>query len=190
MNTPAHLILGAAICARPPRKGILAAAILGGLAPDLSLYLLAGFALFVQQIPPQIVFDELYFSELWQAVFAVDNSFFVWGGLILLAAWRQWPLLLAFAAAGFLHIALDFPLHHDDGRPHFWPLTGWVFESPISYWDIRRGAQVIAPLEGALCAFATIALWRRFPSILARAGFTALLLLELWVIRGWYLFAG
>ena len=83
MNTPAHLVLGAAIFARPARTGFLWAALLGGLAPDLSLYLMAGVSLIVLQIPPQVVFDELYFSAAWQTVFAIDNSVFVWS-----ACWR------------------------------------------------------------------------------------------------------
>ncbi len=63
MNTPAHLLVGLALCARRdvPRSGRWAA--LGGLLPDLSLYFLAGGALFVLQIPPERVFGELYFSR-------------------------------------------------------------------------------------------------------------------------------
>lgn len=189
MNTPAHLIIGAALAARPPERAILAAALAGGLAPDLSLYLLAGFALFVQGIPPQIVFDELYFSDTWQTIFAIDNSVFVWGALLGLAHWRGKPALMAFAIAGLAHLALDFPLHHDDGRAHFWPISTWIFESPLSYWDMRQGAAFVAPLEGALCAIATLLLWQRFKTWPLRALLLSLFCAELWVIRGWYLFS-
>ena len=65
----------------------MAAAVAGSLLPDLSLYLMAGWAMRVQKIPPSVVFDELYFSPRWQAVFAVDNSLILWGGLAVLAAW-------------------------------------------------------------------------------------------------------
>ena len=190
MNTPAHLILGAALCARPARLALLGAALLGGLAPDLSLYVLGGVSLFILQFPPHVVFDELYFSAPWQTVFAIDNSVFVWGGVLAIGVWRGWPFVQVMAAAALLHIALDFPLHHDDGRPHFWPLSGWVFESPLSYWDMRRGAGVIAPMEGVLAGIATWAVWQRFPQIWPRVLIAALLVAELWVIRGWYLFSG
>ena len=190
MNTPAHLILGAATFARPARAGLLAAGLLGGLAPDLSLYVLGGVSLFILQIPPQVVFDELYFSNAWQTVFAIDNSFLVWGAVLAIGFWRGWLWLQVFAAAALLHIALDFPLHHDDGRPHFWPLTGWVFESPVSYWDMARGAGFIAPIEGALAGLATWALWQRFARLWSRVLFAVLFAMELWVIRGWYLFSG
>lgn len=188
MNTPAHLLLGAALFGDPERRRTTGAALLGALAPDLSLYLMAGVALIVLQIPPAVVFDELYFSDAWQTVFAIDNSFFVWGLLLALAVWARRPALIAFAGAALLHLLLDFPLHHDDGRPHFWPVSDWVFESPVSYWDSRRGAAAIAPIEGLLAAGAFAVLWRRYEGVAARAGFAVLLLLEVWVIRQWLLF--
>ncbi len=147
MNTPAHLIFGVAAFGNPGRRGTAGAALLGALAPDLSLYLLAGVSLFILGIPESVVFGQLYFSDRWQTVFAIDNSVFLWGGILAAALWRRMPRLTAFAAAGLLHLALDFPLHHDDGRPHFWPVSDWVFESPVSYWDGRHHAGVVAPLE-------------------------------------------
>ena len=79
MNTPAHLLLGAAAMARTGDRRIILAAFAGAMLPDLSLYLLAGGALYIFAIPPRVVFDELYFSPAWQTVFAIDNSFLVWG---------------------------------------------------------------------------------------------------------------
>ncbi|MDA7966387.1 MAG: cobalamin biosynthesis protein CobQ, partial [Ruegeria sp.] len=79
MNTPAHLLIGAAVFARPAKGRILAAALVGSLLPDLSLYVMAGVSLFILNIPEQVVFDQLYFSPAWQTVFAIDNSFFLWG---------------------------------------------------------------------------------------------------------------
>lgn len=79
MNTPAHLLIGAAAFARPARGAVLWAAVLGSVLPDLSLYVMAGVSLHLLGIPPQVVFDELYFSPAWQTVFAIDNSFILWG---------------------------------------------------------------------------------------------------------------
>ena len=77
MNTPAHLLLGLAAFGRKGTRSVSWAAAAGALLPDLSLYVLAGTSLFILGIPPQRVFDELYFSDSWQAVFAVDNSFVI-----------------------------------------------------------------------------------------------------------------
>ena len=188
MNTPAHLILGIAAFARPVTSRNLTAAFLGSLAPDLSLYLLAGTSLFVLGIPPNVVFGELYFSPAWQTVFAIDNSFFLWGALLGVGLWRRLPLLQIFCLAGLFHIASDFLLHHDDGRPHFWPLSTWVFESPLSYWDKQHGAVWIAPLEALASVVAILVIWRQAPPLWALGLLVVLLGLELWIVGQWMFF--
>ncbi len=188
MNTPAHLLLGVAVCARRdlPRTGTMAA--LGSLIPDLSLYFLAGISLFVLQIPPETVFAELYFSPAWQAVFAVDNSFLVWGLMLLVgAAWRS-AAAVAFSAAGLLHLAADFLLHNDDARRHFWPVSTWIFESPLSYWDSAHHAAVVAPIAFAVALIAGIVLWRRWDRWSVRFGVVIACALEAWVMRQWLVF--
>ena len=187
MNTPAHLLVGGAAFARVDKRWSLFAAMGGALAPDLSLYLLAGWHLGVLGTPAQVVFDELYFSEAWQSVFAIDNSIFVWGGLMLLGVYRKSALLKIFSASALLHIALDFPLHAGDGRPHFWPLTDWVFFSPISYWDDRFYGGLVGPAELLLAAVCAVVLFLRYRTIPARGVFLTLLALEaassgIWVL--------
>jgi hypothetical protein len=192
MNTPAHLLIGAAVMGRggvrpdgAAARHLVWAALVGALLPDASLYLLAGGALFFYNIPPQVVFDELYFSDAWQQVFAIDNSFLVWGVALACALWLRRGWAIALTGAALLHLALDFPFHHDDGRPHFWPLSGWVFESPISYWDRRHGANWFAPVEAAVCVLAAISIWRRRPGPLLSLVIALLLLAELNVTRTW-----
>jgi hypothetical protein len=174
MNTPAHLIFGLAAFSKPHAKGVTIAALCGALMPDLSLYLLVGWALYVSAIPAEVVFRDLYFSDTWQAIFAVDNSVFVWGAVLAVGLWRRSAILLAFAGAALLHIAFDFPLHHDDGRPHFWPLSDWVYQSPFSYWDRGHGATWIAPLEMVVVTLLAVILWRRHVSWPARVGVVTL----------------
>lgn len=188
MNTPAHLILGLACFGRKGRPKVTAAAAAGAILPDLSLYVLAGWALSVQNIAPAVVFGEMYFSQDWQRVFRVDNSFILWGVVFAMAVWAKSPVWSAFAGAGLLHLACDLPLHHDDGRAHFWPLTDWVFQSPVSYWDGRRGAGIIAPAEFLLCLGAVcLTIWR-YRSWLISIAMIALLALEFFVVRQWLLF--
>lgn len=189
MNTPAHLLLGAAALGRGQRH-LIWAAMLGATLPDLSLYLMAGVSIAVLGIPPNIVFDELYFSQAWQTVFAIDNSFFLWGILFALAFWRKSPWALALTGAALLHLCLDFPLHHDDGRPHFWPLSNWVFESPYSYWDIRHGARWIAPFAAVLSLGCAVLLWVRKPGWVLSVLIVLLVTAELRVAQVWlYIFS-
>jgi len=188
VNTPAHLLIGAAAFGRPAQTKIILAAFVGALLPDLSLYLMAGTALFVLGVSPQRVFNELYFSDSWQTVFAIDNSFIVWGLLLGMAVWRRALWAIALTGAALLHLCLDLPLHHDDGRPHFWPVSWWVFESPLSYWDRNHGAGWVAPIEAALCVMAVVVLWMRKVAIWVWLIALPLLVMELWVVRQWLFF--
>lgn len=182
MNTPAHLLIGWAAFGRGSERAVAAAAVVGALLPDLSLYLMAGTSIFLLNIPPHVVFDELYFSAPWQAVFSVDNSVFVWGAILGLGLWLRKPWMFALGGAALLHVALDFPLHHDDGRAHFWPLSDWIFESPVSYWDVRHHAALVGPIEAALAGLCALAIclphWLRLRSL----GAVMLLAMEIYVV--------
>ena len=147
MYTPTHLIFGVAAFGRPNAAKVTAAAIVGAAIPDLSLYLLAGTHLLILGTDPEIVFGEMYFSDTWQSIFRIDNSFLVWGVVLALGLALRRAWIVALAGAALLHIGLDFPLHHDDGRAHFWPITDWVFESPVSYWDPNHYGSILTPIE-------------------------------------------
>lgn len=178
MNTPAHLIFGAAAFGRPDSTKITLAALFGALAPDLSLYVLASVSMFILQIPARTVFNELYFSDAWQLVFSIDNSFILWGIALGLAVWTKTRWTIAMTGAALLHIAFDFPLHHDDGRAHFWPLSNWIYESPVSYWDNNHFGHIVAPIEIAVCLGLCVYLWRKFSALWARIGICVLALAE------------
>lgn len=187
MNTPAHLIFGLAAFSRPGQWGVTTAAMTGALLPDLSLYVLAGSAIFVLGIDPEIVFRDYYYSEAWQTIFQIDNSFLIWGALLALALWRKSAWAVALTGAALLHLAFDFPLHHDDGRAHFWPLSTWVFESPVSYWDPGHYGGIVSALEMAICGGLSVVLWRRFPTLWPRLGITALMVAQAAPIIMWRL---
>lgn len=163
MNTPTHLIFGLAVFGKPDAAKVTAAALAGAIIPDLSLYVLAGVHLLVLGTDPQVVFGELYFSDAWQSVFRVDNSFPLWGlGLGLAIALRS-PWAIALCGAALLHLLFDFALHNDDARAHFWPLTNWVFHSPVSYWDPNYYGRVAGVVEIVASLVLCVLLWRRFP---------------------------
>jgi len=188
MNTPAHLILGLAVFSRRGSSKATGGAAAGALLPDLSLYVMAGVSLAILRIPPEIVFGQLYFSPAWQTVFAIDNSFLLWGLVLAFALWWKSEFATALSGAALLHIALDFPLHHDDGRPHFWPASNWVFESPISYWDSAHHAAWVQPIELLMVVICVGVLFKRFPRWPMRVLALVLLACELMVARSWLLF--
>ena len=169
MNTPAHLLIGSAVLARRDDWRTAVAAIAGSFMPDFSLYFMVFWSRYAKGLSEAQIFGERYYSDFWQGIFAVDNSLPLWGALVLVSALLGRKTLLVFGLAGLLHILLDFPLHHDDGRAHFWPFSDWIYESPISYWDPRAHGGIVGPLEVAACVFAATVLWRRFEGWVARA---------------------
>lgn len=187
MNTPAHLLLSAALWARPTRGGprppgaqarINGAALAGSLIPDASLYLMVLWELRVNGRTPAQVFGEDYRDPFWTAVFSVDNSIPLWLALTALGAALGWRPLAALAGSALLHCVIDLGLHNDDGRPHFQPFTGWILESPVSYWDPAHWGWLVGPLEFAMCAGLAALLWRRFRSRIVHALIGAALVAE------------
>ncbi|RED12307.1 cobalamin biosynthesis protein CobQ [Pontivivens insulae] len=173
MNTPAHLIVSAALFARSAEPGseqrrINRMAIAGGLLPDFTLYFAFIYAVFLRGVTPNTFFGEMYFSSAFQRLFSIDNSFIFWGiGLAAAFIWRsRWAI--AFTVSALVHLLSDFLLHHDDARRQFWPLTDWVFESPVSYWDPAHYGNLFGPVEILLCVALLAVLWRRFAGRWAR----------------------
>jgi len=169
VNTPAHLIFGTAAFGKPGNARVTIAAVLGSLAPDISLYVMVSWSIFVAGINPNVVFGEYYYSSTWQQVFAVDNSFVLWGLGLGLAMGARRPAFIAFASAGLLHLAFNFPVHNHDARMHFWPLSDWVFVSPISYWERLFHAGIVSPIELMLALGFVGVLFYRFRRISSRA---------------------
>ena len=178
MNTPAHLLVGTAVFSRSGLKGTYMAALLGAMAPDVSLYVMVVVSIWMMGIPAETVFREYYYSDAWQQVFAIDNSFIIWGLLFAVAFWRRWLWVIAFAGAALLHLALDFPLHTHDARMHFWPASDWVFESPVSYWDNRAYAGIVGPMEFVLSVGCVVVLWQRFRHMGIRVASAVFLAME------------
>ncbi len=185
MNTPGHLLLGAALFARPPRPAFLFVALLGSAIPDMSAVILVFWARRVEGISDEVIFNTLYFSERWQQVFAIDNSIPLWAGLLGIALWQRLYLTRIFAASALVHLVADMALHHDDGRSHFWPVTRWKFESPISYWDSAHYGSVVAAVLFMVSLAAFAVLIRRYQGWGPRALFAALLAGEAYFAWMW-----
>jgi hypothetical protein len=88
----------------------------------------------------------------------------LWGiGLGLAIALRSaWAIALCGSA--LMHLGFDFLLHHDDGRAHFWPLSNWIFQSPVSYWDPAHYGTWVGMIEISVSLILCVVIWRRFQS--------------------------
>ena len=182
MHTQTHLLIGAAALGRPGRAGMGLAAGFGSVLPDIPAIVMAGWALLVQRRDADEVFRVAYFSDAWHAVLAPAHSVPLWA-LVLAGGFALGrDVVKAFAGGGLLHMAFDLPVHADDPHRHFWPLSDWRFESPVSYWDPAHFGLWVAPLEVAAGLALVVLLWRRWSSRWARAGL--LLLGVLYVAQG------
>ncbi len=191
MNTPAHVLLGVAVCGTPGSKSRNTAALVGSVLPDATIVgMVAWQGWVIGRTGPQI-FGIDYFTPFWQEVFAVSNSlplFFLCAVLGLLFR-RSW--IVAFAAAAILHVFADLPLHADDGHPPFWPFSEWIFASPYSYWDVRYGGGYLAPAEFVLTVAMAVWMFGRYRDWLPRIAVGICLAVEgLFALGGSLMYGG
>ncbi|MBM3502954.1 MAG: cobalamin biosynthesis protein CobQ [Alphaproteobacteria bacterium] len=175
MNTPSHILYGAAMFGRHGRGPAVAAAA-GGLLPDVPAFLFVSWATWIEHIERRVIFRELYFSPEWQAWIGPSHSIVVWLGVLGLALWQRWPLLRIAALAGLLHLAFDFPVHASDPHRHFWPLSDWRFHSPLSYWEPGHFRDYVQGAEIALALASAVAIFRHHRDWLVRSAALTLLL--------------
>ena len=168
MNTQTHLLVAAAVLARPGQPVRNAAVLAGALLPDLSIYALFACSRFAD-VPEREVWDVIYWSPPWQAASAVSNSAPLWlavaglGAVLMRAGRARIGLILAvLGAAALLHLALDFPVHVEDAHRHVWPLSDWRFRSAVSYWNPAHHGRWVSVAEAVLGLALCVILWRRF----------------------------
>lgn len=177
MMTQTHLLIATTMFTRPGQKRRNAAIIAGALIPDIAIYALFVYAI-ATGIPQSTLWNETYWREPWQTWVTIGNSVPLYSGLLAISLfiaapkdgrprWQSLPAL--FALAALVHLAGDFPFHHDDAHIHFWPFTDWRFHSPVSYWDRDHHGNVFAILEAALGLVLMVLLFRRFKAIWVRA---------------------
>lgn len=200
MNTQTHLLVAAAIFAKPDRPKRNTALIIGALLPDAAIFALFGWAM-LTGVPQEVLWREIYFSEPMLTLTAIGNSAPLYAALAL-AAWSyaRWhtgrplpalPTLTVLGLAALTHLAGDFPVHVDDAHPHFWPLTDWRFRSPVSYWDNVHHGRAFGAFEAALGITLAAILFFRFKALWVRALLALCVLAYLAVPVFWYLqFAG
>ncbi|TMV10101.1 hypothetical protein FGK63_03290 [Ruegeria sediminis] len=166
MFTQTHLLVGAAIFARPGHLAVALAGLVGALLPDTDVW-----AMFVverlQGASGCEVFHYRYWEPPWTTLQMLLNSIPAYLGLVALSLTclllpgdrsRGVALIVVvFASSALLHVGIDFLLHHDDARAQWMPFTDWIFRSPVSYWDPRHHGQIFMLFEiGLGLAVATL----------------------------------
>jgi len=178
MNTLAHIVIASAALSRPESQARNRAVITGALLPDLSMFVFFAWSR-LQGWSGDETWNVRYWMEPWQTIGAISNSFVIFGVIGVLAWWRRWPLIAFACGAALLHIAFDFPLHADDAHRHFWPVSDWRFNSPVSYWDPSQNGLIGGAIETAAVLLASLVLWFRFERIRIRTVLAILVVLQL-----------
>jgi hypothetical protein len=138
-------------------------------------------ALKLMGTPDRVIFGELYWQDWWQIANAVGHSFWLWGGLLLLAVFMRerlsaslraiegWTLVAILSASALLHTFIDFLCHREDAHMSFWPVTRWKFISSVSYWDDRHYGLWFGLFELGLGLTLAALLFFRFRNVIVRA---------------------
>ena len=161
MNTPAHLVVNLAVLGGGTRGRFTREIVAGAILCDLPMVLFFAWETLVEGSSQAFIWGHAYFEAGWQLFFDLFNSIpLALIGLLAALAARRAGVALLFASV-LLHTLLDLPLHHDDGHGHFWPLSDWRFESPVSYWDAAHHGAWGALLESVLVVLCCGVLWQR-----------------------------
>lgn len=148
----------------------------GGAVPDLPLIVMTvGTATWFTlvrdwslRVSLEHVFDDLYFTDPWwklaNNLLQSPVMLLLWFGVAVLLRRRSPELgrrALWFLAGVALHVAVDIPVHHDDGPLVLFPFD-WEtrIQSPISYWDPEHYGGVVGAIEYAAMLGMTLYLLR------------------------------
>ena len=171
MTTQSHVILNIAFLSKRDKPFLHCYAFIGAVLPDLPMFVFFVVETFIRKTPQRELWDSRYFTDAWQTFFDLFNAI----PLILILLGIGYYLLnsekiTVFAWSMLIHCFFVFMTHHDDGHHHFFPLSDFVFESPISYWDEDHYGRVVAPIERLVILVASIYLFPRLKTRLARWG--------------------
>ncbi len=166
MYTVSHIILGTALLGGRSEK-VAWTAVAASLLPDLPLVAVKIGAT-VKGVAPGFVLLYLYWQNWWQILMGVTHDFWLWGGLLLTGLLLRHTFVIAFSGSGFLHCAIDFLCQREDGHMQFWPVSRWIFTSPVSYWDAAHYGSIFTVVEALLVLGLAAVLFMRFPSKLVR----------------------
>lgn len=169
MTTQSHAILNIALLSKRGKPFLHSYAFLGAVIPDIPIFIFFGVETFILQTSQQELWSTRYFMEPWQTFFDIFNAI----PLILIVLGIGYYLMhsermTVVAWSMLIHCAFDFLTHHDDGHHHLFPLSDFIFASPISYWDRNHHAGIFRVVECSVILAASIYLFPRLKTRLGR----------------------
>ncbi len=139
----------------PAAPGVRAWRTAGAISPDVPAIALVGvFLPGARGRARGDLFDRVYHRSPWREVHLALHS--VLPALALRTVARRPGRARAYADGWLSHLAIDFVTHHDDAWPPAWPVSGWRWRSPVSYWQTEHHARTWAAAETAALVLATV----------------------------------
>ncbi len=156
MNTPSHAIINLAILGKVFPSEFNLFMVLGGLLPDIPIFLFYGWAKLIAKMPERQIWSQAYYAPLMQTIIAIFHSIPLAFMGFAIASFYQWKIIQILCLSLILHSLFDLPVHHDDAHPHFFPFSKYRLISPFSYWDIKHYASLVSLVEILLVFLSTI----------------------------------
>ena len=181
MITTSHIVYGWALArktegsAGAQNKRRLGAFILGAVLPDLPTYLFFIYFTFIAGVSQAELWDSIYFDSAWTPFITLSHSFILWPLALAVGHAFGYRFLKWLAVSATVHILIDFFVHAEDAYRHFYPLTNWTFNSPISYWNPTYYGNIVGSIDTIIVALLLLWLYRSSSS--KKGKIAALLLL-------------
>ncbi len=182
MYTPGHAVLNLAVLGGIASGPFGLAIAAGAVLPDVPIFLLYARER-LRGTAPDDIWTGPYQERFWQNLIHGMHSIPLAALGIALGLLLAEPLLAAFFASILLHALCDFPLHAIDAHRQLLPFSQYRFISPISYWDVRYHARIVALGELGLVFAATLILWPAVQRIELRV---LLVVINLWYTINYY----
>jgi hypothetical protein len=174
LQTPGHAAVNLALLGAAVEPALAPFVVAGAVLPDAPIWVLYADAKLRLRLPDARIWAEVYQRRGWLAVIHGAHSIPLGAAGLALSLLLRAPGLAAFFASLLLHAVADFPIHGEDAHRHFFPLSQWRFISPLSYWDPRRHARVVAAVELAVVFAACAVLWLRGASLPGKLSLAAI----------------
>ena len=155
----------------------LGAFVLGAVLPDLPTYIFFTYFTFIVGASQSELWDTLYFDSAWTPFITLSHSFILWPIALAIGHTLGYRFLTWLSASALFHVTLDFFVHAEDAYRHFWPLTDFTFNSPISYWNPTYYGNISSSLDAIIVAILLLWLYRTSVSRTAKYSSLALLIL-------------
>jgi len=165
MNTPAHVVINLLFLGKQSQAAILTPVVIGAILPDAPMFVFYFVEKVLFKNPESVIWRESYYQPYWQNLIDFFNSvpLMVLGLVLTLWLGSQFGTLLF--GSMMLHVAGDLPLHHDDAHRHFFPLSNWRFQSPVSYWDPNHYGHIFSIFEILMVVISCVILFYGYNSL-------------------------